>query len=63
MDSAFRSAAYVCEATLMRTPRDVRIRGLLLPRVSVAKVPCVGQAPNYPAEILEVVPQVGVDLN
>ena len=31
VDSTFRSVAYVREATPIRTSRDVRIRGLLLP--------------------------------
>ena len=63
--SAFRSTAYVLEATPMRALRDVCIRGVLLPRISDldARRLLVGQALTHPAKILEVVAQVGVSLN
>ena len=60
----------------MRTSRDVHIRGLLLLRICgqgtrrlvrttqyVLHSTRVGQAPNYPAKILQVVAQAGVRLN
>ena len=78
VDSAFRSAAYVREVAPMRMLRDARIRGqgavtaaYLWPRYpapgthhTMRASTRVGQAPNYPAGILEVVAQVvGVGVN
>ena len=48
----------------MHTLRDVCIRGLLLPRIAMMPGGTrVCQTLTYPAEILEVVAQVGVSLN